>query len=334
MTHYKIACLDVWDEPVKNQTRDVAPDNFELVFAKSYDEDHQIEITQQCDFIMCGTAPVSRRMLDESPNIQFVQKWGIGFDKVDLKAVEDHGLGLCNTAGANKTVVAEHTILLILAVYRHLLEIDERLRKGEWLDIKIMLRNNALQLRGKTVGIFGFGNIGRAVAQRLTGFETKVIYNDLIKADAKTEKTLNASFASLDQLLTESDILTIHTPLDDSTKGVMDASVIGKMKKSAIIINCARGGIINEQDLYNAITSGRIRGAGIDVWEPEPTAPENPLLKLDQVVVTPHAAGSAFDNVGNVSAHCFRNIELFLRGEPQPKADVVIPIKSKSSAAE
>ena len=174
----------------------------------------------------------------------------------------------------------------------------------------------------------------RAVAQRLTGFETKVIYNDLIKADAKTEKTLNASFASLDQLLTESDILTIHTPLDDSTKGVMDASVIGKMKKSAIIINCARGGIINEQDLYNAITSGRIRGAGIDVWEPEPTAPENPLLKLDQVVVTPHAAGSAFDNVGNVSAHCFRNIELFLRGEPQPKADVVIPIKSKSSAAE
>ena len=230
MTTYKIACLDVWDEPVKDQTRDVAPDNFELIFAKSYDEEHQIEITQHCDFIVCGTAPVSRRMLDESPNIQFVQKWGIGFDKVDLKAVEDHGLGLCNTAGANKTVVAEHTILLILAVYRHLLEIDERLRKGEWLDIKIMLRNNALQLRGKTVGIFGFGNIGRAVAQRLTGFETKVIYHDLIKLDAKTEKKLNASFVSLDQLLTESDILTIHTPLDDSTQDVVNASAIEKMK--------------------------------------------------------------------------------------------------------
>ena len=106
------------------------------------------------------------------------------------------------------------------------------------------------------------------------------------------------------------------------------------MKKSAIIINCARGGIINEQDLFTAITSGQIRGAGIDVWEPEPTAPENPLLKLDQVVVTPHAAGSAFDNVGNVSAHCFRNIELFLRGEPLPKADVIIPIKTNSSAGE
>ena len=190
MTHYKIACLDVWDEPVKNQTRDVAPDNFELVFAKVMMRITKLRLPNNA-ILSCGTAPVSRRMLDRSPNIQFVQKWGIGFDKVDLKAVEDHGLGLCNTAGANKTVVAEHTILLILAVYRHLLEIDERLRKGEWLDIKIMLRNNALQLRGKTVGIFGFGNIGRAVAQRLTGFETKVIYNDLIKADAETETTLN-----------------------------------------------------------------------------------------------------------------------------------------------
>ena len=102
------------------------------------------------------------------------------------------------------------------------------------------------------------------------------------------------------------------------------------MKKTAIIINCARGGIINEQDLYNAIALGRIRGAGIDVWEPEPTAPENPLLKLEKVVVTPHAAGSAFDNVGNVSAHCFRNIELFLQGEPLPEADVIIPVKSNS----
>jgi len=208
-----------------------------------------------------------------------------------------------------------------------LLEIDERLRKGEWLDIKIMLRNNALQLRGKTVGIFGFGNIGRAVAQRLTGFEAKVIYHDLMRADAEAEEKLNANFVSLDQLLTESDILTIHTPLDDSTKGVVDVSAIEKMKKTAIIINCARGGIINEQDLYNAIALGRIRGAGIDVWEPEPTAPENPLLKLEKVVVTPHAAGSAFDNVGNVSAHCFRNIELFLQGEPLPAADVIIPVK-------
>ncbi|HAT34733.1 MAG TPA: dehydrogenase, partial [Rhodospirillaceae bacterium] len=324
MTNYKIAMLDVWDEPVKDQTRDVAPDNFELLFADSYDDDHQIDINKQCDFIVCGAAPVSRRMLEESPDIQFIQKWGIGFDKVDLDAVRDHGLGLCNTAGANRTVVAEHTILLMLAVYRHLLEIDERLRSGEWLDIKKMLRNNALQMRGKTVGILGFGNIGRAVAQRLIGFETDVVYHDLVKADSETEKKLNARYVELDELFTSADILTIHTPLDDSTRDIVDGEAIGKMKKSAIIVNCARGGILNEQALHDAVTSGGIRGAGIDVWEPEPTDPENPLLKLDKVVVTPHAAGSAFDNVGNVSGHCFKNIQLFLQGEPMPEADVII----------
>ncbi|MBL25458.1 MAG: dehydrogenase [Rhodospirillaceae bacterium] len=334
MTNYKIAMLDVWDEPVKDQTRDVAPDNFELLFADSYDDDHQIDITKQCDFIVCGAAPVSRRMLEESPDMQFIQKWGIGFDKVDLDAVRDHGLGLCNTAGANRTVVAEHTILLMLAVYRHLLEIDERLRSGEWLDIKKMLRNNALQMRGKTVGILGFGNIGRAVAQRLIGFETDVVYHDLVKADSETEKKLNARYVELDELFTSADILTIHTPLDDSTRDIVDGEAIGKMKKSAIIVNCARGGILNEQALHDAVTSGGIRGAGIDVWEPEPTDPENPLLKLDKVVVTPHAAGSAFDNVGNVSGHCFKNIQLFLQGEPMPEADVIIPIPAKSAAAE
>ena len=326
MTQHKIAILDVWAEAVRDQTRAVAPENFELHFAESYDEDHQIEIAQICDFIVCGTAPISRRLLDAAPNVKFIQKWGIGFDKVDLEAVRDHGLGLCNTAGANSSVVAEHTVLLILAVYRHLLEIDTRLRNGEWLDIKIMLRNNALQMRGKTIGILGFGNIGRAVAQRLIGFETNVIYYDISRAAEKIERKFKASYVSLGHLLKESDILTIHTPLDESTRNIVDANAINQMKDTAIIINCARGGILNEKALFDAIKAGHIRGAGIDVWEPEPTEPENPLLSLDKVVVTPHAAGSAFDNVGNVSNHCFKNIQLFLDGKALPEADVIIPI--------
>ena len=326
MTRHKIAILDVWAEAVRDQTRAVAPDNFELHFAESYDEDHQIEIAQVCDFIVCGTAPISRRLLNAAPNIKFIQKWGIGFDKVDLDAVREHSLGLCNTAGANSSVVAEHTLLLMLAVYRHLLEIDTRLRKGEWLDIKIMLRNNALQMRGKTIGILGFGNIGRAVAQRLTGFETNVIYYDISRATEEIERKLKSRYVSLECLFKESDILTIHTPLDESTRNIVDANSISQMKNTAIIINCARGGVLNEKALFNAIEAGNIRGAGIDVWEPEPTEPENPLFSLDKVVVTPHAAGSAFDNVGNVSKHCFENIQLFLDGKKLPDADVIIPI--------
>ncbi len=326
MTRHKIAILDVWAEAVRDQTRAVAPDNFELHFAESYDEDHQIEIAQVCDFIVCGTAPISRRLLNAAPNIKFIQKWGIGFDKVDLDAVREHRLGLCNTAGANSSVVAEHTLLLMLAVYRHLLEIDTRLRKGEWLDIKIMLRNNALQMRGKTIGILGFGNIGRAVAQRLTGFETNVIYYDISRATEEIERKLKSRYVSLECLFKESDILTIHTPLDESTRNIVDANSISQMKNTAIIINCARGGVLNEKALFNAIEAGNIRGAGIDVWEPEPTEPENPLFSLDKVVVTPHAAGSAFDNVGNVSKHCFENIQLFLDGKKLPDADVIIPI--------
>ena len=326
MTVYKVAILDVWAEAVRDQTRAVAPDDFELIFAQSYDERHQIEIAQRCDFIICGTAPISRHLIESAPGIKFVQKWGIGYDKVDLDALRDHGLGLCNTAGANSSVVAEHTILLILAVYRHLLKIDERLRKGEWLDIKVMLRNNALQLRGKTVGILGFGNIGQAVAQRLVGFETEIIYNDLKRAGKDIEDKLKAGFVDIDQLFSDSDILTVHTPLNETTHNIINSTSISKMKETAIIINCARGGVLDEKALFNSIKKGQIRGAGIDVWEPEPTEADNPLFALDQVVVTPHAAGSAFDNVGNVSNHCFQNIRFFLERKPMPPADVILPI--------
>jgi len=320
---WKIACLDVWEQDVQDATRAVAPDDFDLHFATSYDDAEQLGLAADSDFILAGWSPVPAAMIEGSPKVRMVHKWGIGFDKIDLEACRKAGIPVLITAGANKGPVAEHTIMLMLAVYRQLGRMDQGIRGGRWL--KKEARSATRRLDGKTVGLLGFGNIGRMVAQKIRGFDVDLTYYDIQRADRETEKELGVRFVSYDDLLSSSDVLSLHVPLDDGTRAMINDESLSAMKDGAILINCARGEIIDADAVARALQSGKLLGAGIDVWPSEPATPDHPLLAFDTVVATPHTAGAVYDNVGHVSAHAFRNMRRLLDGQPLPSADVIVP---------
>ena len=263
-------------------------------------------------------------MLERAKRLRMIQKWGIGVDRIDVDAARRRGIALAITAGSNAAPVAELTLALMLAVYRRIAYVDRAMRQGLWP--KAEMRETCFQIAGKTVGLVGFGNIGRMVARRLSGFDAKVIYADARAADRETEVALGVSRVALPELLACSDIVSLHAPFTPQTARMIDAASIATMKQGAVLINTARGELVDERALYEALVAGKLRGAGLDAFDPEPPKPDNPLLRLDQVVVTPHAGGGVFDNVENVARHALGNIVRFLRGEPIAAADVIIPV--------
>jgi phosphoglycerate dehydrogenase-like enzyme len=227
------------------------------------------------------------------------------------------------TFGANAGAVSEHVLMLMLATYRSLSLADRKLRDGVWL--RPRLRAQCYQLSGKTVGLLGFGNVARMVAHRLAGFEVEIIYSDIRRADMATEKSVHATQVPFDELIERSDVLSIHVPRTPATKGLIGAETIARMRTGAIVINAARGGIVDEAALYDALVSGKLHGAGLDVFTIEPAEPANPLFRLDQVVVTPHTAGSVIDLVADIARHAFTNMQSVLHGMPLPPDDVIVP---------
>lgn len=323
MTHF-VACLDVWTPAVRAVVQRVAPPELDLHFAVSYDEAEQMALVRDAEIILAGWAAVTRPMLEHARKLRMIEKWGIGVDRIDVEAARAMKIPLAITAGSNAGPVSELTIGLMLAVYRRIAHVDRALRQGQWL--KSEMREIGYQIAGKTVGIYGLGNIGRKVAQRLQGFECEVMYHDAYRAAAEVEQRLKVRYVERDALFTQSDILTLHAPFIPETAQVVNAQRIASMKDGAILINTARGQLVDEAALVAALVSGKLRGAGLDAFALEPVAPGNPLLTLDQVVVTPHVGGAVFDNVENVARHAIGNIMKVLKGEPLAPQDVIVPV--------
>ena len=323
MSHL-VACMDVWAPAVRDVVRRTAPAELELRFAGSYDEAEQMALAEHAEFLLSGFATVNQAMLQHAKKLRMIQKWGIGYDMIDVAAARRMGVGLAIATGSNAGPVAELAVALMLAVYRRIPYVNRAMRQGLWPTPE--LRETCFQITGKTVGLVGFGSIGRMLARRLRGFDAELIYFDQRRADAETERALNASYAPLQELLARSDIVSLHAPLNAGTARMINAETIANMKDGAILINTARGGLVDEKALFDALVSGKLRGAGLDAFDPEPPAIDNPLLSLDQVVVTPHAGGGVLDNVENVARHTLGNIMRVLRGEPIPAADVIVPL--------
>ncbi len=321
---HKVACLDVWTPAVRDVVRRAAPAELELQFAQSYDDAEQLALVEAAEFLLPGWAAVTDAMLARATRLRMIQKWGIGVDRIDVEAARRRGIPLAITAGSNAAPVAELTVALMLAVYRRITYVDRAMRQGRWP--KAEMRETCFQIAGKTVGLVGFGNIGRMVARRLSGFDAQVIYADERGADADTEATLGVRRVSLPELLASSDIVSLHAPFTPQTAHLINAESITTMKDGAVLINTARGELVDEAALHAALVAGKLRGAGLDAFDPEPPRPDNPLLQLDQVVFTPHAGGGVFDNVEHVAQHALGNILRFLHGEPIAAADVVIPV--------
>jgi len=324
-----VACMDVFAPPVREAIGRVTPDGYTVRFAETYDESEQFALARDADILLVGGARIPGQMLDQAPRVRMIQKWGIGVDKIDLDKARANGIVVAITGGANAVPVAELAVGLMLSVYRRIPFADRNLRQGVWL--KTEMRSWCYQIDGKTIGLFGFGAIARMVAHRLRGFDCRIVYTDPVRADRPTEKALNAQFLPFEELLAESDILSVHTPLTPSTRNAIDAAALARMKPGAIIVNTARGGIIDEAALLAAIESGQLAGAGLDAFATEPLPADSPLLGNDRIVVTPHAGGGVLDNVENVARHAFANMAKFMNGEPQSPADRMVDAPSPAT---
>ncbi len=318
----RVACLGyVFDPLAQEVIKRMAPPEYELLFAEKPDASTPALVAES-DFVMC-VSHVTDSMMANAPKLRLIQKWGIGVDKIDLEAAERHGVYVSITAGANASVVAEHTIMLILAALRRLVVADRAMRDGGWSAADLRLKTR--QLATKTVGILGLGNIGRALARRLQGFDVRILYYD-IKGPFEVARELGAEFVSFRELLEQSDIVTLHIPGGKANRHVIDAHALALMKRDAVLINAARGELIDETALIAALQSEHLLAAACDTFENEPLSPDSPLRRMDSMVLTPHCAGGVLDHVGPMAEHAFRNLQLFLNDEPLAEGDwIVVP---------
>jgi D-3-phosphoglycerate dehydrogenase len=322
MAEYIVAFTDVMTPRVNAEIARVAPADFSVRFVAGADA----AVLADADFILGGIAPITAAMIRAAPRLRLIQKWGIGTDKIDLAAARQAGVPVAITFGANAAPVAEHALALMLAVFRRLPYVDRSLRAGRW--VRAEMREACFQLAGRTVGLLGFGNVARMLAHRLRGFDVRILYTDIRRADLVTETVLHARRVPFDELIREAEVLSVHLPLTAATRGLIGAAVMAAMQPEAVIINTSRGGIVDEAALCAALSDGRLLGAGLDVFDTEPLAAGHPLLALDNVVLSPHTAGSVFDNVAHQARHAFANMQAVLRGEALAAEDVVVAARA------
>lgn len=259
---------------------------------------------------------INSQFIEQNPKLKFIQKWGSGLNAVDVKTAGDHGIPVCNVPGANSYAVAELTVMLMLAVYRNLLYHNEKMKQGIWTKTERVERSFCL--RNKTVGIIGGGHVGRLVAKGVQAFGARTIYYDAFRLDEAKEKELQMKYVSLEELLRTSDVVTLHIPLLDSTKNFIGKTQLKLMKPTAVLINAARGGLVNEKDLLEALDNNELLGAGLDCicHEKDKLTPDDPLVHNEKVTTTPHIGGTSNDLASVMVPRMAANVIRFVKGEP------------------
>ena len=258
---------------------------------------------------------ITSEMLSKMPRMKLLQVMSAGFDQLDVPAIREMGIEVCNNSPAIARSVAEHAIGMMMMVYKRLPQGVDGVKTGMWQKpAKSGDFGKVYELSGRTVGIIGLGNIGTWVARMLQGFQTTTLYTDIREFSSEHERELKVTRVSMDELLDRSDIVTVHVPLSSSTTGLIGRSELAAMKSDAIFINTCRGPVHNESELVDALDRGLIMGAGLDVTEIEPTPIDSPLLKMDNVVVTPHLAGSSQERVDRAIVFSFENARRALNG--------------------
>jgi len=249
-----------------------------------------------------------------APRLKLIQLISAGYDRLDVQAARAAGVPVANNGGANSVAVAEHTLMLILAVLKRLAWQHINVTAGKWR-VGDLGDQRCYEAEGKTLGIVGLGTIGKKVARRAMAFDMAVQYYDVVRLTEDQEDALGVRFALLPELLRTSDVVSLHVPLNEATRNLMGAREFGMMKDTAILINTCRGPVVDEQALYQALTTRQIAAAGLDVMTEEPPATEHPLFKLDNVTITPHMAGPTIENWTKAFRNAFDNIQRVARGD-------------------
>jgi phosphoglycerate dehydrogenase-like enzyme len=253
-------------------------------------------------------------------NLEMISIWGTGTDNVDLDAAGRHGITVCNTPGINAFAVAEHTLALMLATARRIPRIDREVRGGAWP------RDMLTQLLGKTLGVFGTGKIGARVISLANAFGMDVLAYSA-RGDAAAVVRLGAQAASKDEILRAADVITLHLRLAPDTRGFLGRRELALMKPTAILVNTGRGALVEREALLDALGRGRLAGAGLDVFHDEPIKPDDPLLAVPSVVLSPHNAGQTPEVIRDGLLRAIENVEHYLAGRP---TDVVVaPVKPR-----
>jgi D-3-phosphoglycerate dehydrogenase / 2-oxoglutarate reductase len=247
-------------------------------------EAETIEALQGAAATIAGGEPYTENVLASLPELRVISRWGVGIDRVDLDAVTRRGVVVAITPKSNHEAVAEHTMALLLALTRSLTRRNQEVRQGVWTKLPL------LPLRGRTLGLIGMGRIGKSVALRAAQFRLRLMAYDSLP-DIVFARTHGIELVDLDTLLKEADYVTLHVPLTLSTKGLINSKTLSQMKSGSLLVNTSRGDLVVEEDLVAALRSGHLAGAGLDVFSQEPPSRENPLLQLDNVLLTPHMAG-------------------------------------------
>jgi phosphoglycerate dehydrogenase-like enzyme len=260
--------------------------------------------------VIAGVEPYTSSVLSAARSLGVISRSGVGYDAIDIAEATRQGIVVCTTPGANKHAVADMALTLILACARHLVESSQRVRAGVWAPPLI-----GGELPGSTVGVIGTGLIGREVVKRLAGFEPRLLAYDVVPSVELAER-FGVKYVPLDQLLRQSDFVSLHAPLLPATHHLIDRTALALMKPSAYLINTARGPLVDERALAEALQAGIIAGAALDVFEQEPLSADSPLRELSQVILTPHIAGSTEQSRVAMLTMASDNAARALRGEP------------------
>jgi phosphoglycerate dehydrogenase-like enzyme len=265
------------------------------------------------DFLCGFIGPIDTEVLVAASQhrLKLVQLMSAGYDRFNIEGARLAHLPVADNGGANAIAVAEHAIMLMLCAMKQVHALDAAVRRGAWRGGV----GRVFEVYGSTVGIVGMGRIGREVARRLAGWEAKLLYYDPMRLSADLEQQLQVRYVELDALLRAADAVTVHVPLNAMTRNLIDAESLSLMKPSAVLVNTARGGIVDEDALAAAVSDGQLLGAGLDVFSHEPVAVEHPLLDLSNVMLTPHSAGPTWQSFPRRFSNCFANIERVQRGE-------------------
>ncbi|MGE4485472.1 MAG: hydroxyacid dehydrogenase [Oscillospiraceae bacterium] len=303
-------------------TQAVCPEGMKLLdgaadiyVADNQDPNNYLDEMKDADALIVRIAKCDGHAIENSPNLKVIGRTGVGYDSVDVKKATELGIPVVITPGANNRSVAEHAVALMFALSKNLYEGQAETKEGNW---EIRNAKKAFELEGKTVGIIGLGAIGREVLKICTGCGMKAAGYDPFLSRSQIEGLGAAYYGDYKALLKDCDIVTLHVPLSDETKDMISAAELKTMKPTALIINCSRGGIVNERDLCAALSEGVIAGAGTDVFCSEPPKPDDPLLNTPNLIISPHSAAQTREAVVKMATMCVEGCLAVCRGEKWP----------------
>lgn len=287
----------------------------DVYVADNQDPNNYLDEMQDADALIVRIAKCDGHAIENSPKLKVIGRTGVGYDSVDVKTATEKGIPVVITPGANNRSVAEHAVAMMFALSKNLVEVQQEMCKGNW---EIRGAKKAFELEGKTVGILGLGAIGRETAKICEGCGMKVAAYDPFLSKEQVEGYGAVYYKDYEELLKASDVVSIHVPLTDETRNMIGKKQLSEMKKTALIINCSRGGIINEAELVEALKAGDIAGAGTDVFCNEPPKTDDPLLNCPNLIVSPHSAAQTREAVIKMAQMCVKGCLAVAEGKKWP----------------